>query len=165
MKRIITLTAATLMAGSLFAAPSLAQINLDAGAGANVGVDAQVNTDKLGKSGVTTNTNLDTDSTAAIGGSFDGLMAAMNDTSASASVVGMLTVGTVNVIRVNEMANDNVEAFAKAKADHEASIDKLQSSIEGNAKVKAALEQKGVDPTSVVAANVEADGALTVYVE
>jgi len=154
MKRVIALTAAALMTGSLFAAPAMAQINLGVDADANVGVGTDAGTTKL-----------DADTTAAIGSSFDGLLSAMGDTAASSSIGSMTEVSTVNVIRINEMTDTDADALAKAKTDNQASIDDLKSSIEGNAEVKAALEQQGVEPDSVVAANVAADGSLTVYVE
>jgi len=179
MKRVIALTAAALMTGSLFAAPALAQVSVDTGVGANVGIgtnadtsagsasgtvgtDAQIKTNNMGAAA---NTNVDTDITAAIGGSWDGLLSSMGDTGASASIGAMSDVGSVNVVRISDLGNTDADALAKAKTDNQASIDQLKTSIEGNAKVKAALEQQGVDPSSVVAANVAADGSLTVYVE
>jgi len=183
MKRVIALTAAALMTGSLFAAPALAQVSVDTGVGANVGIgtnadtsagsasgtvggkigaDAQINT---GDKGAAANTNVDAGTTAAIGASWDNLMSSMGDTGASASIGAMSDVGAVNVVRIGDLGNTDADALAKAKTDNQASIDELKTSIEGNAKVKAALEQKGVDPSSVVAANVAADGSLTVYVE
>lgn len=183
MKRVIALTAAALMSGGLFAAPALAQVSVDTGVGANVGVgtnadtsagsasgtvggtvgtDAQIKTDA---SGAAANTNVDSGTTAAVGASWDNLMSALGDTGASASIGAMSDVGTVHVIRISELGNTDADALAKAKSDNQASIDQLKTSIEGNAKVKAALEQQGVDPSTIVAANVAADGALTVYVE
>lgn len=181
MKRVIALTAAALMTGSLFAAPALAQVSVDTGVGANVGIganadtnagsasgtvsgtlgaDTQVKTDKMGAAA-----NVDADTTAAIGASWDNLVSAMGDTGASASIGAMSDVGAVKVVHVSDLGNTDADALAKAKTDHQASIDGLKASIEGNAKVKAALEQQGVDPSSVVAANIAADGSLIVYVE
>ena len=179
MKRVIALTAAALMTGSLFAASALAQVSVDTGVGTNVGIgtnadtsagsasgtvgtDAQIKTNNMGAAA---NTNVDTDTTAAIGGSWDNLLSSMGDTGASASIGAMSDVGSVNVVRISDLGNTDADALAKAKTDNQASIDQLKTSIEGNAKVKAALEQQGVDPSSVVAANVAADGSLTVYVE
>lgn len=179
MKRVIALTAAALMTGSLFAAPALAQVSVDTGVGANVGIGTNADTSagsasgtvgtdtqiKTNNMGAAANTNVDTDTTAAIGGSWDNLLSSMGDTGASASIGAMSDVGSVNVVRISDLGNTDADALAKAKTDNQASIDQLKTSIEGNAKVKAALEQQGVDPSSVVAANVAADGSLTVYVE
>lgn len=183
MKRIIAMTAAALLSGSLMAAPALAQVSVDTGAGvgvgigagsngesgagtaggsATVGTDTQIKTDTMGAA---SDTKVDTDTTAAIGATWDGLISAMGDTGASTSIGAMSEVGTVNVVRVSDLGNADADALAKAKTDNQASIDGLKSSIEGNAKVKAALDAKGVSPDSVVAANVAADGSLTVYVE
>ena len=183
MKRVIALTTAALMTGSLFAAPALAQVSVDTGVDATVGIgtnadtsagsasgtvggtvgtDVQIKGDKMGAAA---DTNVDADTTAAIGASWDNLISAMGDSGASASIGAMSDVGAVNVVRVSDLGNADADALAKAKTDNQASIDGLKTSIEGNAQVKAALEQQGVDPSSVVAANVAADGSLTVYVE
>jgi hypothetical protein len=74
-------------------------------------------------------------------------------------------VSTVHDVKIGDLADADMDALAKAKTDNQASIDELQSSLEANASVKAALDAKGVDASDVVAANVAADGSLTVYVE
>jgi hypothetical protein len=187
MKRILAISAAALLSGSLFAAPALAQVSVDTGTGVDVGIgasgdsgsgsadgsvsgtvgtDTQIKTDNMGAAADTdANANLDTSTTAAIGGSWDGLMSAMGDSSASGSISSMTEVSDVNVIKIGELENADMDALATAKTDNQASIDELHSSLEANASVKAALDAQGVDASDVVAANVAADGSLTVYVE
>jgi hypothetical protein len=185
MKRILAISAAALLSGSLFAAPALAQVSVDTGTGVDVGIgasgdsgsgsadgsvsgtigtDTQIKTNNMGAA-ADTDANLDTSTTAAIGGSWDGLMSAMGDTGASGAISSMSNVSTVNVVKIGDLADADTDALAKAKTDNQASIDELQSSLEANASVKAALDAKGVDASDVVAANVAADGSLTVYVE
>jgi len=179
MKRILAMTTAALMTGALTAAPALAQVSVDTGTGvtigggadtgaasggvgAGVGADVKVDTNNLDASA---DANVDTDTTAAIGGSWDGLLSAMGDSSVSSSISSMTDVSSVNIIKIDSLADADMEALAQAKTDNQAAIDELNAAISGNAQVKAALDAQGVDTSQVVAANVEADGSLTVYVE
>jgi len=184
MKRVIALSTAALLGASLFASPVLAQVSVDTNGGASVGVEAGSGSasgtvggagsvdSTIGGSQLKTGaaadakTNLDTGTTAAIGGSFDGMISAMGNNSASAGTIQSMTnVSSVNVIRITDLEGADMDALMKAETDNSASIDELHTSLEGNAAVKAALEAQSVDPSTVVAANVAADGSLTVYVK
>lgn len=177
MKRILAISAAALLSGSLLAAPAMAQVSV--GAGVSAGGSAGASTDtgsgsaggsadgsiKLNTQAGNSSAQVDTGTTAAIGGSWDGLMSALSDASVSGSIKSMSSVGSVNVIKISSLDNADMDALAKAKTDNMAAIDDLDAAIEGNAQVKAALDAKGVAASDVVAANIAADGSLTVYVE
>lgn len=188
MKSKIALSIAALMGASLLAAPATAQVSVGGSVGADIGVNtgeadrgsdtsgvapgADVDLRTEGQAGAElgadtgADTELDTGTTAAIGGSFDGALSAMGNNSAAATSISSMTdVSSVNVIRISELEGADMDALATAESENSASIDELRSSIEGNAAVSAALEAQAVEPSTVVAADVTADGSLTVYVE
>lgn len=174
MKRITALTAAALMSGALFAAPALAQTGeTDTGVSGSVNgtvngsglPDAGVDADVGANANAAANTSIDTNATASIDSSWDGLMSAMANSGESKSLSSMTDVGNVTVVKISSIDNADMDAFAKARAENQASIDELHSAIDANAKLKAALDAQGVDSSDVVATNVAADGTLTVYVE
>jgi hypothetical protein len=141
---------------------------VDAGsAGGNAGAGATVGTDgagvKLGADAAG-GAKVDTDSTtAAIGANIDGALSAMARGSESAATIGTMTeVSSVNVVKLDAAAN--ADAVAKAETDNKAGIDELRASLAANAAVKAALDAQSVSSDDVVAADVNADGSLTVYV-
>jgi len=81
-------------------------------------------------------------------------------------ISGMSTVSKVNIIRVADLAKgNNMQALDKAIMDNEADITSLQTAIGANTALKAKLDAEFVQASSVVAANVEADGSVTVYVK
>ena len=139
-------------------------VNVGGSGGANVGADGSGI--KLGaQADADADAELDTDTTAAIGASFDGALSAMARGSEAASSIGAMSeVSTVNVVRIGELANADMDAFGSAETENKASIDELRASLEGNAAVKSALEAQSVTSDQVVAADVNADGSLTVYV-
>lgn len=179
MKRKIAISLAALMGASLLASPVMAQVSVDTNAGADVGVNAG-SSSASGSGSVTgtadselktgaqagTDTNLDTGTTASVGGSFDGALSAIGNNSASAgSISAMTDVSSVNVIRISELEGADMDALMSAETENTASIDELQGSIEGNTAVMAALEAQSVNTDDIVAAEVAADGSLTVYVK
>jgi hypothetical protein len=185
MKKIIALSAAALLGSSLIAAPALAQVSVGGSGGAGVtvggsdgnggvsvggtaGAGATTGTDgtgiKLGADGSAA-TNLDTNSTAAIGADFDGALSAMARGGDSAATIGSMTqVSSVNVVKIDGMAGADMDAFTKAETDNMAGIEDLRASLDANAAVKAALDAQSIDSEDVVAADVAADGSLTVFV-
>ncbi|WP_127520404.1 hypothetical protein [Mesorhizobium sp. Z1-4] len=169
MKRIIALTTATFMGASMLAVPALA---LDVNAGADVGISGSADTsgtmtgdtDADIKLKADADTMVDTDTTAAISGSFDGALSAMGNAGASsASIQNMTDVGNVNVIWIKDLEGADMDALSQAEATNEAQIQDLRASLESNTAVSAALKAQSVEPADVVAANVAADGSLTVY--
>ncbi len=82
------------------------------------------------------------------------------------AITGLTTVNKVNVIRVGDLAKgNNMQALDKAITDNQADIAGLQTAISSNTALKAKLDAESVQASSVVAANVEADGSVTVYVK
>lgn len=183
MKRIIAISSAALMGATMLAAPVYAEqmdsqtktpgmssemqdnnagADLDIGGDANAGATTDLGT----KSGTSTSTtgDIDTGTTAAIGAepTFDDAIAAIEGNSASAAAIsGMSEVGTVNVVRLDEL-----EGHDPARVDEAVSASaatELQSSIEANSSLSEQLQTQGVEASSVVAAQVEADGSVTVY--
>jgi hypothetical protein len=171
-----------LMSASLLASPALAQVSVDVGGSAGVDAGADVSGSGTGTAagtGVDTDVELrtgaqaDTDAdagvdpgtTAAVGGSFDSAISAMvNNSAAAGSISSMTEVRLVKVIRISDLEGADMDALLSAETENRATIDELQSSIEGNATVMAALEAEAVDPEDIVAAEVAADGSITVYV-
>jgi hypothetical protein len=56
-----------------------------------------------------------------------------------------------------------MEAFTNAEAANQDATAQLQAAIEANSAFKAQLEQNNIQVTSIVAADVAADGALVLY--
>jgi hypothetical protein len=69
-------------------------------------------------------------------------------------------------VRVSDLAKgENMQALDKAISENQADVTSLQTAIDGNAALKAKLDEESVNSADVVAANVEADGSVTVYVK
>lgn len=78
----------------------------------------------------------------------------------------MTTVGTVNIVRLSEIAKgDDKQALDKVISDNEPDITGVQAAIMANSALKKKLDAKTIDPSAIVAANIEADGAVTVFVK
>ncbi|GAB5504965.1 MAG: hypothetical protein Rhirs2KO_01280 [Rhizobiaceae bacterium] len=166
MKRINALTTATFMGASMLAVPAIA---LEAGANIGVGGSAESSTmssdtdaDIKLKAGA--DAKVDTGTTAAIGGSFDGALSAMANSNSSGAIRAMTDVSSVNVIWIKDLEGANMDALTQAETQNEAEINDLRASIESNTAVSSALKAQSVEPADVVAANVAADGSLTVFV-
>ncbi len=89
--------------------------------------------------------------------------------SAPAQIEGMANVKSINVVRVGDIAKgENMTALDKAVTKNEADIVALRSALTTNTAVNTALmpalTNAGVGVDAIVAANVESDGVLTVYV-
>ena len=153
MKRILAATAAALMSASVLAAPALAQSTAGEGGEAEVGVTQGEGLD------------LDTGSTAAIGGDMDGALSAIEGNSASAqAIMTMQDVSSVHVVRIGEIEGYDQAAIEDALGSNSTGASELQASIDANPVLLQHLQEQGVDASSVVAAQVEPDGAVTVYV-
>ena len=89
--------------------------------------------------------------------------------SAPAQIEGMANVKSVNVVKVGDIAKgENMTALDQAVTKNEADIVALRSALTTNTAVNIALmpalTNAGVGVGAIVAANVESDGVLTVYV-
>jgi prophage DNA circulation protein len=146
MKRS-TLTA--MLLASCFVVPALAE---DA---TKMKQGAQVQTD----TGTTASTNAD--------GNFGRVISAIRAGKTNVDALKSLTtVSSVKVIKVSDLAKgSNTQALDNALADNQADITTLQTTISGNTALKAQLDAQSVTTTDIVAANIEADGSVTVYVK
>ena len=146
MKRIIV--TAVLLA-SAFSIPALAE---DA---TKTNKNAQTQTD----TGTTASTNAD----ANFGSVISAIQAGKTNVGA---LQGLTTVSNVKVVKVNELARgNNMEAFNNAVSKNQADITSLQTTVGANTALKAKLDAQSVTTSDIVAANVEADGSVTVYVK
>lgn len=165
----------------MLAAPAYAQIGVDVGgsAGANVeagasGAGADIGVDTNAEAGADagsstsmpgTGAEIDTGTTAAIDATFDSALSAISGNSGSATAIeGMSEVDSVNVVRIDELQGHDEASLDEAVTQNETAIEELRSSIEANASLSQELETEGVSASDVVAAQVEADGKVTVYV-
>lgn len=170
MKRILGLTTAALLSASMLGAPAFAQANLDHPGGADA--DPEIMTtpqapapEMMPPEATTPMPDIDTGTTAAIGGSFDGALTAISGTSTSAqSIASMPQVESVNVVRVSELEGSDPALVEQTVSQNEAGIEELRAAISANPSFSQELQAAGVDASSVVGAQVEADGGVTVYV-
>lgn len=166
MKRIIALTTAALMGASVMAAPALAQ--------SNPGAMPETGATSMPESGSTTmpqtgttgaSPDIDTGTTAAIGADFNTALTAIEGNSASAAALGSISdVERVNVVQLSTLEGHNSTALDEALASNEAGVEELKSSIQANSAMSSELATQGVNADDIVAAQVAADGEITVYV-
>ena len=130
------------------------------------GAQTQTETGTTAQTGATAT---DTDTTASTGAkaNFGTVMSSIKAGKTNVGAIGALTaVNQVNVIRVGDLAQgNNRQALDKAVADNQADITSLQTAVSGNTALKMMLDAESVQASSVIAANVEADGSVTVYVK
>ena len=163
MKRILGITTAALMGASVMAAPAIAQTGLDETPPA--GATTPMPETAPGADATTTMPDLDTGTTAAIGADFNTALTAIEGNSASAAAIGALgQVERVNVVPLSTLEGHDATALNDALSTNDAAITELQSSIQANAALSEELATQGVEADDVVAAQVEADGEVTVYV-
>lgn len=150
MKRILGLTTAALMGASVLAAPAFAEDKMDLS----------------GETGATTTMpDVDTGTTAAIDANFDTALTAISAGSSNAQAIGTLSeVDNVKVVSVSDLDGHDKAALDEALAQNSDGVEELRTSIGANAALSEELRTQGVDTATVVAAQVEADGQVTVYV-
>lgn len=150
MKRIIGLATATLMGASMLAGPALAQ-------------DAEILPES--SPGMSTEFGVDTGTTAAIGGSIDGALSAIEGNAATVQSIELLTeVGTVNVVRISDFEDADADTLEQAAEANHDSVESLRDAISANAALSQQLEAQGVSADEVVAAEVDATGQVTLFV-
>jgi hypothetical protein len=87
-------------------------------------------------------------------------------TAGTTQIQGLTSVKSVNVVKITDIATGNNQtALDGALTSHKQGMTSLRSAVCSNTAIHAALSKKSVDCKNVVAANVSADGALTVYVD
>lgn len=165
MKRIIGLTTAALMGASVFVAPAFAQ-NAD-----GVDQDYQLSVQPEGSDPGAPTTNrattpdIDTGTTAAIGGSFDGALSAIGRSSANArTIASMDNVQSVNVVRMSELRRGDAALVDQTVGKNQKGIDALRAALDANPALHRKLQAMDVTSASVVGADVGAAGNVTVYV-
>lgn len=161
MKRTIALATASFMTLGLAAAPALAQsadTEMEAPGAAETlpGVEAPGAADSpdMGlDSGATGSADV-TSAVSAIG------------SSDPAAIQGVTEASTVNVVWLDTMTDADASADLQAaiSENSDALLD-LQAAIEANPALTAKLQEQQVEAASVVAAETEVDGSLTVYVQ
>lgn len=152
MKRILGITAAALMGASVLAAPAFAQ------ADQNFENDATGTVSDF-------NSGVDTGTTAAIGASFDGALAAIGNNAANAASISAMTdVGTVNIVRIGDIEGGDPARVEQTMSQNPEGADALRASIDANPALSQALQAEGVSTSSVVAADLDAAGGVTIYV-
>ena len=121
--------------------------------GASADADASAAT---GNSATSTTTNVDSGSLVA---------AISSDAATAATVQEMSDISSVTVVKVKDVIKANDEQTVKAAlAKSKLEIAKLQAAVAANSKLKAKLEEKSINISSVVALNVAANSAVTVFV-
>jgi hypothetical protein len=89
----------------------------------------------------------------------------MGEGTTTAGQIGTITeVSTVNVVRVDDWADAEKQAFDAAMSQNMQPIKDLRAAISGNTALTAALDAQQVQPAEVVASQINADGSVTVYV-
>jgi hypothetical protein len=94
----------------------------------------------------------------------DAMLATAGTTDAETAALGTIkdpTKVTVRKITVGTAAD--AAAVSKVKTDRAADITKLQAALKANAAFSGELTAKMVDPASIVAMEVAADGTITLY--
>lgn len=168
-------------------------VGVDAGAGASIGGNSgSNNSGNSGGLGIGGNANVNAGAQAQTGGgssnddlidgnttastsseaNFGLLISSMRSGDDSASQIEPTTdFSSVTVVDVEDLAQgNNMQALENAKSDNGDQITKLQAAVAANADLVAGLEDhsdgdSGAVADDVIAANVEADGSITLFVE
>jgi len=159
MKRTLAIFAAALMTTAIAGAPALAQSNSGSGS-MNGSMDANAPENTGG--GQTNNTDQMKMQSSGQMGAADAM--SMDEIATKLETVD---VSTVKVIKTSDMANtDRTTTDAMPPVDTTPEEQAaLQAAIEANADLTSKLEEKAVAPSDVVAANIDANNKVTVYVE
>ena len=85
-------------------------------------------------------------------------------TTTAGQIQTISTISTVKVVRINDWASADKQAFDAAMSQNGKPVDDLRASLAANAAVNARLGEQSVMPANVVASQVLSDGTLVVYV-
>ncbi len=97
--------------------------------------------------------------------SIETLMPVMAAGTTTAGQIQTLTqVSTVHVIRVNDWASANKQAFDAAMSQNMKPVSDLQAALAANTAVSTRLGEQQVMPGKVVASQIQSDGSMVVYV-
>ncbi|MBT1158858.1 hypothetical protein J1C56_25105 [Aminobacter anthyllidis] len=111
---------------------------------------------------------VDTSTTASTGAKADlgTVMSAIEASRSTATAIqAMTSVRSVQIVKVSEIATgDDKQALDSAVSDNQSDITGVQAAIMANATLKKQLDAETVDTSSIVAAAINADGSVTVFV-
>jgi hypothetical protein len=94
----------------------------------------------------------------------DSMAATVRTTDAEvAAIAGVKDVTKVTVRQIRLGTAPDAAAVNKVKTDNAAETARLQAALNANAAFKAELSAKMVDPATIVAMEVAADGTITLY--
>ncbi len=85
-------------------------------------------------------------------------------TTTAGQVQTIREVSTVRVVRVNDWASADKQAFDAAMSQNMKPVSDLQAALTANAAVNARLSEQKVMPANVVASQIQPDGSMVVYV-
>lgn len=156
MKRMIILAAASLAAVAIPVAPSFAQDTTKP----RPGVEGDAAT-----GGISPDTDTTGATTTTAPPTMADVIAAIEANDTTVTQIGTITaVGEVKVVKISELGGSATE-LQTAVSENQEDVTKLRSAVEANPALKAELDKQQVETTSVVATQIEADGAVTVYVQ
>jgi hypothetical protein len=141
MKKTLLATSSLALVLAMPLAANAVTLNLGGDLGANADVSA--NTDM----------NVATDES--------GVIKTFGTTQAELDAVASVdATSKVMVVGIGSVSDD---AWMKAKSDNAKATADLQAAINANADLKASLQDKKIDVSSIVAADLAADGSLVLY--
>ena len=166
MNKLTIAGAAVALALSLPVAASAAGIGVSVGV--NVGANASAQGGGAASAGGSANTNMASNAAAngSVAGStdFNAVLDALKvDPAALTAVANLQDNSAVNVVGISTVANVNADALAKAEAANTGSAAELQAAIATNDAFNAQLQSAKVDVGAIVGAQLNANGALTLF--
>lgn len=152
--------AAALMAGMLLAAPAFAEDTTTGGANlpdATTGTQTDSAVQPASPDAAPTAGTATPDGKAAL--------AAIEGTAESARHIGTISaVSGIHVVKLSDFTGPDRMALTAAAEKNQSAIAGLRSTLGSSDALAARLKESSVDVKSVVAATIEADGAVTIYV-
>ncbi|MBX3576851.1 MAG: hypothetical protein KF723_06555 [Rhizobiaceae bacterium] len=83
---------------------------------------------------------------------------------ASAKLGTVSAISRINVVKISEIGGDPVEMQSAIDAN-KVHATGVQAAIKANAALSTKMSEENLDVSAVVAAHIEADGSVTVYVQ
>lgn len=149
MNKFLSTASSALVATALLAAPAYAQV----GGGVTGGVGAD-----LGIGGAGVGVDVGTTASTAANVGIDEAVSSLG--SVTGKLQGLSRITAVKMVKVDASADADAQSKLEGRA---AEIAALRSAISSHAELDAALKANNVDVSTVVGADVAADGSLTLY--
>lgn len=150
------------------AAPSFAQLSVDAGGGVNVGVDAGGNGDNGGISvgaGANAGANVETGGDSDRDSRLLGGLTAAIDSDAAVDISSIGDDDNLDFVLVSDASADVSAEFERYRSRDAARNSDVSGSVSANASLMTRLQAEGHDADDVVAITGNADGSFTVWLE